>query len=116
MSSRGSWSLGCACVLYVAPPCPRSASRRIGRPKPLMAALLVVLPVLAAGARAGLASLQQTDYSAASSSDDVLKHLLGAAHDLAETPNTDAPQHLFSTGEIPPAVQSASIRHNRVIE
>jgi hypothetical protein len=56
------------------------------------------------------------DYSGASSSDDVLKHLLGAVHDLAETPNTDARQHLFSTGEIPPAVQSASVRHIRVVE
>jgi hypothetical protein len=55
-------------------------------------------------------------YSGASSSDDVLKHLLALVHDLAETPNTEARQHLFSTVEIPPAVQSASTRHNRVVE
>jgi hypothetical protein len=54
-------------------------------------------------------------YSAASSADE-LKHLVGPVHDLAAWPDTEARQHLFSAVEIPPAVQSASVWHNRVVD
>ena len=46
----------------------------------------------------------------------MLKHLLGLVHDLAATDNTEARQHRSSRVEIPPAVQSALVLHNRVVE
>jgi len=45
-----------------------------------------------------------------------LKHLLGPVHVLAEMLKTEAAQQVSSAVEIPPAVQSASVLHSRVVE